>query len=49
MLGRQARGTVGGYRQVRMLMVVTGVEGFTWANEEMDQVFGKYVLGIASV
>lgn len=30
MLGRKAGGTVGGYRQVCVLMVVSGVEGFTW-------------------
>lgn len=31
MLGGQASWTVRGYRQVCVLMVVTGVEGFTWA------------------
>ena len=30
MLGRKASGTVGGYRQICVLMVVTRVEGFTW-------------------
>lgn len=30
MLGRQTGGTIGGYRQICVLMVVTGVEGFTW-------------------
>lgn len=37
MLGRQPGGTVGGYRQVCVLMVVTGVEGFTWTMENMNK------------
>lgn len=33
MLGRQTGGTVGRYRQVCVLMVVAGMEGFTWTKK----------------
>lgn len=37
MLGGKTGGTVGRYRQVCMLMVVTGMEGLPWKTKKQDE------------